>query len=464
VVVVVAAGNTGYGSLTALARQTDVGPTMTINDPGNAALAITVGATHRDMPHTYGVSYFSSKGPTGDGRLKPDLVAPGERITSAAAGKALASAFPGAQAPAPGRTAVYIEDSGTSMAASHVSGAVANFLSIRREFIGRPHWEIGFDERGTADQGEVAALLAELPAQDLTDLLVFAHGWNSDRRLYRLYFQQVPGLLAQAGSQGRVGTLGVVWPSKRWADEPEPTGEPAGGGAAGLGDAPPADAALVEDLKDVFEGSAQRRALDELARLLAERPEDPAALARFQTLMGELAATPDAAPAGEDQGELALLEDAPEEVFGRFADAVPQTGEGGAADLGDAFGRLWNGAKEALRQLTYFEMKKRAGVIGKRGLARCWAASPRPTPRSASTCSGTASGPGWSPSPWPACPAKSLYLLQGAFSHFAFADALPMDRSRGGALKGMAARVDGPWWPRSRSTTRPWAGSTRWPR
>ena len=83
VVVVVAAGNTGYGSLTALARQTNVGLTMTINDPGNAALAITVGATHRDMPHTYGVSYFSSKGPTGDGRLKPDLVAPGERITSA---------------------------------------------------------------------------------------------------------------------------------------------------------------------------------------------------------------------------------------------------------------------------------------------------------------------------------------------------------------------------------------------
>jgi serine protease AprX len=134
----VAAGNTGYGSLTALARQTNVGLTMTINDPGNAALAITVGATHRDMPHTYGVSFFSSKGPTGDGRLKPDLVAPGERITSAAAGKALTSAFPGDQAPAPGRTAVYVEDSGTSMAAPHVSGAVANFLSIRREFIGRP--------------------------------------------------------------------------------------------------------------------------------------------------------------------------------------------------------------------------------------------------------------------------------------------------------------------------------------
>jgi subtilisin family serine protease len=138
VVVVVAAGNTGYGSLTSLARQTNVGLTMTINDPGNAALAITVGATHRDMPHTYGVSYFSSKGPTGDGRLKPDLVAPGERITSCAAGKALTSAFPGRQPPSANRTAVYVEDSGTSMAAPHVSGAVANFLSIRREFVGRP--------------------------------------------------------------------------------------------------------------------------------------------------------------------------------------------------------------------------------------------------------------------------------------------------------------------------------------
>ena len=34
--------------------------------------------------------------------------------------------------------AEYMEDSGTSMAAPHVSGAIAAFLSIRQEFIGRP--------------------------------------------------------------------------------------------------------------------------------------------------------------------------------------------------------------------------------------------------------------------------------------------------------------------------------------
>jgi serine protease AprX len=132
VVVVIAAGNTGYGVLPSLQRQTNVGFSMTINDPGNADLPITVGSTHRDMPHTYGVSYFSSKGPTGDGRAKPDLVAPGERITSCAAGRALAGA--GEKS---GR-AVYVEDSGTSMAAPHVSGAIAAFLSIRREFVGQP--------------------------------------------------------------------------------------------------------------------------------------------------------------------------------------------------------------------------------------------------------------------------------------------------------------------------------------
>ncbi len=131
VVVVVAAGNTGYGALAAQQRTTNAGMQVTINDPGNAQLAITVGSTHREMPHVYGVSYFSSKGPTGDGRMKPDVVAPGEKILSAATGKLLMDR-------AEGKHCEYVENSGTSMAAPHVSGVIAAFLSVRREFVGEP--------------------------------------------------------------------------------------------------------------------------------------------------------------------------------------------------------------------------------------------------------------------------------------------------------------------------------------
>jgi subtilisin family serine protease len=131
VVVVIAAGITGYGSLQTAEGQSDACLDLTINDPGNADYAITVGSTHREMPHMYGVSYFSSKGPTGDGRYKPDVLAPGEKIISCAADNRPAEEK--AEGP-PDHS--YVEKSGTSMAAPHVSGAIAAFLSIRREFIG----------------------------------------------------------------------------------------------------------------------------------------------------------------------------------------------------------------------------------------------------------------------------------------------------------------------------------------
>lgn len=132
VVVVIAAGNTGYGvALDNKKKQMRLGFGMTINDPGNTESAITVGSTSI-QPHLSGISYFSSKGPTGDGRLKPDVVAPGERVVSAGAGELLRIA----QRQVAG--ANYVEDSGTSMAAPHVSGVIAGFLSVHREYVGRP--------------------------------------------------------------------------------------------------------------------------------------------------------------------------------------------------------------------------------------------------------------------------------------------------------------------------------------
>jgi serine protease AprX len=133
VVVVVSAGNSGYGRVaTEFEGPKPAGLDLTIDDPGNAELAITVGSTHKASPHVYGVSYFSSKGPTGDGRLKPDLVAPGEKILSCASTKKIKELSD------KGVDCNYMEQSGTSMAAPHVSGVIAAFLSVRQEFIGQP--------------------------------------------------------------------------------------------------------------------------------------------------------------------------------------------------------------------------------------------------------------------------------------------------------------------------------------
>jgi subtilisin family serine protease len=121
VVVVAAAGNEGRADFTYQGGPPREGyRTVSISDPGNTEVAITVGSTHRIEPHAYGVSYFSSRGPTGDGRSKPDLVAPGEKIT----------------APVPGQKSARMD--GTSMAAPHVSGAAALLMARHRELVGRP--------------------------------------------------------------------------------------------------------------------------------------------------------------------------------------------------------------------------------------------------------------------------------------------------------------------------------------
>jgi hypothetical protein len=120
VVVVAAAGNRGYQRFETKEGLFENYAAFSITDPGNADDVITVGATHGNWPHTYGVSFFSSRGPTGDGRLKPDLVAPGERI----------------KAPVP--NGGWQAESGTSMAAPHVSGAAAMLMARYPELIGNP--------------------------------------------------------------------------------------------------------------------------------------------------------------------------------------------------------------------------------------------------------------------------------------------------------------------------------------
>jgi len=110
----------------------------TIAEPGNADRVITVGSFNSKgtWPSAAGmqnyltdyplgaISSFSSSGPTRDGRLKPEITAPGAWIC--AAHSTSATAFSYLMNP----DGLHAMELGTSMSAPHASGAVALLLSI----------------------------------------------------------------------------------------------------------------------------------------------------------------------------------------------------------------------------------------------------------------------------------------------------------------------------------------------
>jgi Subtilase family len=129
VVVVVSAGNTGFEDRTGSLLSTGQNyRTVSITDPGNTERVVTVGSTDPDRPREYGVSYFSARGPTADGRAKPDLVAPGSLITSSY----------GYRRGEDDRRDGAATLNGTSMAAAHVSACAALLMARHRELIGKP--------------------------------------------------------------------------------------------------------------------------------------------------------------------------------------------------------------------------------------------------------------------------------------------------------------------------------------
>jgi len=138
VVVVCAAGNLGYVELAKNGEKIELVRLASITDPGNAERAITVGATHPVVPRWYGSSFFSSRGPTLDGRIKPDLLAPGERIWSSIPSSPASEGGTDKQKLVKRHLATYGQLDGTSMAAAHVAGAAAVLLSARPDLIGHP--------------------------------------------------------------------------------------------------------------------------------------------------------------------------------------------------------------------------------------------------------------------------------------------------------------------------------------
>ena len=335
-------------------------------------------------------------------------------------------------------------------------------------------WQISFDAQGDPDPSGEKQLFEQLRERSVTDLVMFCHGWNNDEATAAsLYARWFDLLNAQLGADRKIGFVGIRWPSQLWRDVPIPDFDPTPGvastGAAGLNatataaaEGPALSPEQLHDLQTLFpQGSAE---LDEIAALLAAAPSQErademfAAMRRFcDAVTAE--STDGEAPESKRPGMLEKGKTA-DEVFRAYADAliasgvdINNGGGGGGAGLSDQIRKIWHGAKEALRGLSYWQMKNRAGVVGQRGLGpligRIASATEFPAPRihlvghsfGARVVSFALAGlPPGDPSP-----VKSVTLLEGAFSRFAFTDQLPFDSTPpNGALAGRLERVDGP--------------------
>ncbi|GHE76709.1 hypothetical protein GCM10018785_51240 [Streptomyces longispororuber] len=317
-----------------------------------------------------------------------------------------------------------------------------------------PYWDLTFDADGDVHPAQRDQLLSGAEDAGITDLLVFAHGWNNDqalaRRLHGRFFAPFARL---AGPDVRLGYAGVLWPAMRFPRERIPDFEPSVAADAGPPVASPAlDEATRHLLARIFPGPGQADRLDRLARLLEERSAVRSRVDEFARHVRDLVAVRETSPLHEfaddtGAGEPAMLTDDAVEVCEVLVAALEGTGH--PELLGGLRDRLWHGARELLRQASYYTMKRRAGTVGQLGLGPALGLLAADVPGLRVHLVGHSFGARLVAYAVRGLPAgagcvASVTLLQGAFSHYAFSERLPHDRSRGGALRGVPARVDGP--------------------
>jgi hypothetical protein len=268
-----------------------------------------------------------------------------------------------------------------------------------------PVVEIEFDKNGKLFSAtQLAELQGFIKDQSITDLIVFAHGWNNDiadaRDLYTRFFTEV----GNAVSKGNIGALGgrkfaaavALWPSKKFTDSDLIPG----GGAASLSkdEMKVVKARLKDFTKDFVRlgkpkpaGAATKKKVERATALLPKLETDPKAQAQFVKIVRSLLSDK---AAEKDDGTTEFFKMKDEQLLQNLrkeAVVVAPAGRGGAASLGslgrgsvgggslngggaaglfsDLGDSIMSGARRLLNFTTYYQMKERAGVVGEKGLA-----------------------------------------------------------------------------------------------
>lgn len=347
------------------------------------------------------------------------------------------------------------------------------------EIQGQPFWEIRFDENGHPDPATTGTLPQQVMARNITDLIIFAHGWNNDEtialQLYQGFFNPLTEQLQKAPAGTVIGLIGVVWPSQLWSDEPIPDFTPAAapaGNTPGAADfslaaaqpLPPADPSLdqatTQQLHALFPAAAAP--LEKMTALLSSPPTEQAQTDFLQHLKDFSAAAGDAGDDGENAvtptGAPMLTDSTAPHLFQTYRQVLTDAGVrftaapvGGQAGLLDDLSGILNGAKEALRQTTYWQMKARAGTVGRAGLGPLIGQLHATCPTLKIHLIGHSFGArlvSYALAGIPALhgpsPIKAVTLLEGAFSHNAFSDSFPFTADGKGDLAGQLLLIDGP--------------------
>jgi hypothetical protein len=306
---------------------------------------------------------------------------------------------------------------------------------------GIPYAELHSDrDARLVDPSEVDRLLSTLDTTGATDLVVLSHGWNNDeaeaRRLYAALAARIAEVRPRVAgladpADRRLALLGVLWPSKRFADA-----ELIPGGAAAV-PAGPSDAELRRELTALAALVGRPVPVGALAAVpqVDERATARRALADAVRELVEPAADPD-----DEETPPKLFAVDGEELYQRFARPTlvlpPGRTTGGAARVGTtatggaAGFRLPAGLRNAARNLlnfgTYYAMKGRAGRVGFEAVAPVLGrlAAERPGVRlhlAGHSFGGRVVTAAATGGDGPAVPVTSLTLLQAAFSHYGFA-------------------------------------------
>jgi len=337
---------------------------------------------------------------------------------------------------------------------------------------GEPVWNLQFDEKGNLTAPGQGTFIDDVGGRGVEDLFVFSHGWGTSQdhatALYNVMFPMIRQAAQGVPGLGTLGFAGIYWPSL-WFPPTPATPPPAaaagapqaiGAAAAPLsaGTAEVTGAQIAASLLPGFADPEQQKTITQIGQLIDQGEamvgsgQTDAVKQQLVTQISQLIKSLTPPGQGEDSGERALLVTSdPADAYQKAAAVFGSIPAGGAAQgVGDWFASAINGAKDAARVFSYWTMKARAGTIGQTGLARLLTALHAKSPAirvhlighsfGARLVSFVLAGVGTPDD----SPVRSLTLLQGAFSHWSFADAAGNPFGARGGLNALNNRVHGP--------------------